>query len=333
MSLLQTQHGKSPRAAALNALSDIGSNNKAVNLLAFSAKQALKAKAVDFSKILKMIDDMVVLLKEEYKTDLATRDQCNGDLNSAASEKKDTEHAIEGLTATIEELSGSIKAQAALMEKSAAEVKDAKTAMAEASAQRREENAEFITAVDLNNQAVKLIQLAKDKLNTYYNPDLVTPTDAPEETALVQDLPEGQPDMWEAGARKNKGRKSGSVLNLMDMLAGDINKDTTALEKAEAVAQSEYEKLSEDLASQIAESTKAGSDAAASKAASEESKLTAESTLSMKSEELASVKQTISDLHAKCDFLLENFEERAAKRENEIAGLVNAKAILKGAKM
>lgn len=335
VSLLQIQG--SPRAAALRALNKQDfSRQPALKLLAFSAKQALKAKAVDFSKIVKMIDDMVVLLKEEYKTDLATRDTCTEDLNTAASEKKEAEHAISGLTAEIEELAGSIKTQAGLIEKAESEVKAAKQAMSEASEQRKEENAEFITAVDLNNQAVKLIQLAKDKLNTFYNPDLVTPTDAPaegEDTALVQDLPEGQPEMWEAGDRKNKGRKSGSVLALMDMLAGDLNKDTAALESDEKVAQSSYEKLSEDLAKQIAESTKAGTDAAASKAAAEESKLTAESTLSMKSEELASVKQTITDLHAKCDFLLENFEERAAKRENEIAGLQNAKAILKGAKL
>jgi len=52
----------------------------------------------------------------------------------------------------------------------------------------------------------------------------------------------------------------------------------------------------------------------------------------MKEEELADVKQTIADLHASCDFILGAFEERKAARENEIAGLGKAKAILAGAK-
>jgi hypothetical protein len=224
--------------------------------------------------------------------------------------------------------------------------------MAEATKQREADNAAFVEAVDLNKQAVELIQKAKNKLNAYYNPQLVPKEEAPQFTpeeeleagarsVLIQKhsfvqiesekLPGDQPETWSAGERKNKGQKSSSVLALMDMLAGDINKDTIALEKDEALAQQEYEKLSEDLANSVAESTKAANDAAATKAKAEEDKQTAESTLSMKEEELADINQTIVDLHASCDFILKAFEERKAARENEISGLGKAKAILSGA--
>ena len=52
----------------------------------------------------------------------------------------------------------------------------------------------------------------------------------------------------------------------------------------------------------------------------------------MKNEEHADVVQEIADLHASCDFILKAFEERKAARENEIAGLDKAKAVLSGAK-
>ena len=52
----------------------------------------------------------------------------------------------------------------------------------------------------------------------------------------------------------------------------------------------------------------------------------------MKNEEHADVEQEIKDLHASCDFILAAFEERKAARENEVAGLGKAKAILAGAK-
>jgi len=351
-SLLQLRAKKNdPRALVLEQLNGLNTSNKALAMLAFSAKQALKSRTgVDFSKIITMIDDMVVLLKKEAEDDLASRDQCNEDFNSSAAEKKETEHAIKGLTATIEELTEVIAAQAAIVEKSAEDVATAKESMAEATKQREADNAAFVEAVDLNKQAVELIQKAKNKLNTFYNPQLVPKEKAPElspeeeleagaRSVLIQKhsfaqeekLPEGQPEIF-SGERKNKGQKGSSVMALMDMLAGDINKDTTALEKDEAVAQSEYEKLSQDLANQVAESTTAGNDAAATKAKSEEDKQTAESTLSMKEEELADVKQTIADLHAQCDFILGAFEERKAARENEISGLGKAKAILSGAK-
>lgn len=353
-SLLQVKTRKNdPRKLALEQLSQLASSNKAVAMLAFTAKQALKSKTgVDFSKILTMIDDMVVLLKQEAEDDLASRDQCNADFNDSAAEKKETEHAINGLSASIEELTEVIAAQASIMEKSAADIAAAKEAMAEATKQREEDNAGFVEAVDLNKQAVELIQKAKNKLQGFYNPQLVPKEKAPELSAeeeleagarsvLIQKhsftqtdsekLPEGQPEIF-AGERKNKGAKGASVMALMDMLAGDMNKDTTALEKDEALAQSEYEKLSQDLANQVAESTTASNNAGATKAKSEEDKQTAESTLSMKEEELADVKQTIADLHAQCDFILQAFEERKAARENEISGLTKAKAILSGAK-
>lgn len=353
-SLLQVRSRKNdPRQKVLEQLNSLSSSNKAIAMLSFTVKQALKSRTgVDFSKIMKMIDDMVVLLKKEAEDDLASRDQCNADFNDSAADKKETEHAIKGLTATIEELAEVITAQAAIVEKSANDVTTAKESMAEATKQREADNAAYVEAVDLNKQAVELIQKAKNKLNSYYNPQLVPKEKAPElseeekleqgfREALIQKhsfaqteeekLPEGQPEIF-AGERKNKGGKSSSVMALMDMLAGDINKDTTALEKDEALAQSDYEKLSQDLANSVAESTKAGNDAAATKAKAEEDKQTAESTLSMKEEELADVTQTIADLHAQCDFILQAFEERKAARENEIAGLGKAKAILAGAK-
>jgi hypothetical protein len=293
-----------------------------------------------------MIDDMVVILKKEGEDDVKVREDCNNSFNEAEAEEKELNHDIEGLTAEIDDQAGVVSAQTDIIAKAKEDIAAAKEAMAEATEQRKADNAEFVVAVDLNNQAVELIQKAKDKLNTYYNPQLVT-TEAPvapsdedqivqgagfqEGAALVQKLPDGAPEVF-SGDRKNKGQKGASVLALMDMLANDLNKDTQAMEHAETVAQKDYEKLSEDLARQTAESTKAQSDAEASKASAEEAKLTAESTLDMKNTDLTDLKQTVADLHAKCDFILEAFEERKAARENEVAGLTKAKAILSGAK-
>ena len=44
-----------------------------------------------------------------------------------------------------------------------------------------------------------------------------------------------------------------------------------------------------------------------------------------------SLKQTIAQLHADCDFIVENYDLRKAARENEIEGLANAKSVLSGA--
>lgn len=331
ISLLQISFKSSPQAFAMRELSQ-SHTSPVIAMLAFSAKQALAAGKVDFSKVIKMIDDMAALLKQEAEDDLKSRDSCTESLNDSTADAKEVAHDINSLDAEIEDAAAVIDAQATSIEKATKDIAAAKEAMAEASKQRTTENAEFIEAVELNKEAVELIMKAKDKLNAYYNPDIVREVSAEEaaKEEFVQ-LPDGAPEVF-SGKRENKGQKSGGVLALMDTLANDLNKDTAAMEHAEQTAQHDYEKLSQDLATQVADSSKAKNAAAKSKSDTESEKQTLESTLDMKSEEAADIQKTIVDLHAKCDFILSAFEERKAARENEIAGLQKAKAVLAGAK-
>lgn len=208
--------------------------------------------------------------------------------------------------------------------------------------------------MSVNAAAVDLIQKAKDKLNTYYNPQLVT-TEAPAAVSAEDQIVGGafggnpaagtqqpetapafiqQPEAPEtfSGARDNKSAKGTSVLALMDMLANDINKDTSAMEHAEQTAQRDYEQLSKDLVQQTEESKKAAAEAAANSARASESKLSLEDTQSMKESDQALTQKSIHDLHQRCDFLMKNFEERREARTNEEEGLSKAKAVLAGAK-
>lgn len=107
------QTSKAPVSHAIAQLETLENNVKgkkpAIAMLAFTAKQALKTGAVDFGKIIKMIEDMANLLKKEAEDDLVARDNCNFDLNEVASEKKDIDFAIKGLSASIEDYESSIQ--------------------------------------------------------------------------------------------------------------------------------------------------------------------------------------------------------------------------------
>merc|ERR1719203_2077239 len=212
LSLLQVSKTRSPVSLALQEVSKLNNNSPAMALLAFSTKQALTAKAVDFSKILTMIDDMVVILKQEGKDDEVARENCITDLDIAEDEAKEIAHKMKGLNAQIESAKASIVEQNGVIERSKAQIADAQVAQKEATSLRNKENAEFVEAVDLNSQAIELIMKAKDKLNAYYNPDQVREVPAEEaakEEGLMQ-LPE-QPETWDAGKRQNKGQKGGNV--------------------------------------------------------------------------------------------------------------------------
>lgn len=86
------------------------------NTLKSSLSFALKTGKVDFAPVIKMIDDMVVLLKQEQVDDEKQRDMCNVRLMDLYSDIKDTEaniltfeNAIEDYQQTIEKTNGSNK--------------------------------------------------------------------------------------------------------------------------------------------------------------------------------------------------------------------------------
>ena len=79
----------------LNKVARIAQNPSLV-MLSMTAKQALKA-GVDFSKINKMIDDMVVVLKKEAGDDIKARDSCAEGFRTSEATRKETEHAIKGI--------------------------------------------------------------------------------------------------------------------------------------------------------------------------------------------------------------------------------------------
>merc|ERR1719301_514285 len=219
----------------------------------------LKSKAVDFSKILAMIDGMVKVLGEEQKDDDTTKAYCDKELTKTAQEKKDTEEAISASEAAIEEMTDESATLAEEIKRLGKEVKDLDKAVAEATEQRKEEHGEFITFQTENNAALQLIEKAKNKLFKFYRPnqykeapkrelteeekilaasgrsDMIA-TAAPEliagttQTAMTQlyaqlhqhtaAAPPPPPATWDAYQKKDG--KSNGVIALMDMLLKEL---------------------------------------------------------------------------------------------------------------
>merc|ERR1719460_3215725 len=121
----------------------------------------LKSKAVDFSKILAMIDGMAKVLGEEQKDDDNTKSYCDKEITKSEGEKKDTEEAISASEAAIEEMT----------DESATLADEIKRLGKEATEQRKEEHGEFITFQTENNAALQLIEKAKNKLFKFYRPN------------------------------------------------------------------------------------------------------------------------------------------------------------------
>merc|ERR1719247_1432125 len=273
--------------------------------------------------------------------------------------------SLESSEAAIEEMTDESSSLADEMKRLAKEVKEMDKAVAEATEQRKEEHGEFITFQTENGAAVQLIEKAKNKLFKFYRPnqykeapkqeltdeekilaasgrsDLIA-TVAPElmQTQLYTQLrettsddaaaaPPPPPATWDAYQKKDG--KSNGVIALMDMLMKELQDGITEAENEEKTAQKDYERLmTESTASRasMSESTTSKEVAKAdldTKIEATKEKKTSEET------QLGSLKQTMAQLHADCDFLIENYDLRKTAREAEVEGLHNAKSVLSGA--
>ena len=242
-----------------------------------------------------------------------------------------------------------------------ADIKALDKAVAEATEQRKEEHGEFLTFQSENSAAVQLIEAAKNRLFKFYRPNLhkevarreltekekvemaagaPDPRDAEEAvpvggiagtgiTALTQAAPPPPPETW--GAYQKKDGKSNGVIALMEMLAKELEDGITESKHEEETAQKDYERLMEESQATRAQNVESITSDEAAKADLDTNIESTKAKKTAQEAELSNIKQYITQLHANCDFLIENYDLRKAARENEIESLKNAKSVLSGA--
>jgi len=343
------QGGAAKARAMMAAVQTKVAKNPALALLSNTIRSQLKTAAasnvkVDFSSVIKMIDEMVTLLKKEQKDDESHKTYCEGEFDASDDEQKATERKLAGLTTQIGQLRDEI---ATLGEKIATLVSENVSldkSVAEATEQRKEETADYTEKVQLNQAAIALIFKAKNRLQKFYNPDqhvaeVVEPTE--EETmhsfkvSFVQIKAHNQGPSLEAAPAAEFGgaktQKSNSVMALMDGLSKELEMEIKEAEMAEKTAQKEYTELLADAGESKAANTKSITDKTKSKADLETVLEAEKSKHIIESDKLETVKGYIQDLHQSCDFIVANFDVRREARTSEMEGLQNAKAVLKGA--
>jgi len=121
------------------------------------------------------------------------------------------------------------------------------------------------------------------------------------------------------------------VIQMMDLLIADLDKEMQESEVEEKDAQAEYEKLMADAAAKRAEDSKSITNKEASKANEEEALQASKDSKASASKELMATMKYISSLHGECDWLLKYFDVRKEARTSEIESLGNAKSVLSGA--
>jgi len=324
-SFLQVQvASKSARTQAMELLRGSATSRPQMDLILL----ALQGKKVSFDKVLKMIDDMVALLKQEQVDDDSKKEYCNVQFDSLDDSRKGLERAISDSEVAIDDATEMVKTLTGEIEALAAGIKALDKSVAEATEQRKDENAEFTELMAQDRAAKELLGVAKNRLNKFYNPKLVEP-----ELVSVKvhggAAPPPAPEL--PGAHKKKTEETNGVIAMIDGIIADLDKEMTVAQAEEKDAQADYEKMMSDSAAKRADDSKSISDKEGTKADTEASLMKHQENLKSQKKEMMATLEVISALHSECDWLLQYFDVRKEARTNEIAALVKAKAVLNGA--
>lgn len=319
------------RAQAILARTAVNAHDAHVNLILYTLGSKLKLKSKGgFDEVIKMIDDMVVLLGKQQKEDEKQKEYCEGEFEKAEDEEKATTTKLEQVDAALAEATDAIVTLAEQIKALGVSINDLDQEVAAATEQRKEEHALYVETMQMNEAAVGLVGKAKNRMQKFYNPTLYK---APEAFAQVHTdefvAPPPAPEMPSGPVKKNE--KSAGVIGMMDTIIKDLENGMKDAEYEEKTAQNDYADLMADSQATRQGDTKALTSKEATKAETEAQLMADKEKRAATATDLKNVKTVIQDLHAACDFIMKNFDLRKEARTNEIEGLKNAKAVLSGA--
>jgi len=283
-----------------------------------------------------MIDNMIVLLGKEQTDDDNKKEYCGNLLDKTEDDLKSLELTVSDLGKANADYKERIATVTEELSALAAGIKSLDKQVAEATADRKEENQENTETLANDNAAKDIIAMAKNRMQKFYNPKLYKP---PAEAAMFTQIslrrndngvaPPPPPETF--GAYSKKGGESGGVINMMDMLVADLDKEMTEIETEEKENQAEYQTFMSESAKKRAADAKSIEDKESAKADLEATLIASTEQKASKMKEAMATAQFLSEVHGDCDWLLSNFDMRKSARAGEMDALKKGKAVLSGA--
>jgi chromosome segregation ATPase len=276
-----------------------------------------RVAADPFQKVKKMIKDLIVRLMEEANEEAEHKGWCDTELSTNEQTRKEKTDAVETLHAEIDELEASIAKLTEDISELSKAVAELDAAMAKATKLRTEEKATNTETIADAGEAQTAVAQALTVLKEFY-------AKAAEATAFVQ-----QPEIFD---KEYKGMQSenGGVVGMLEVIESDFARLESDTKAAEATAQKEYDEFMTD--SKVDKSEKSTDIEHKTAKKQDESQA-----LTVKREDLEGTQKELDAALAYFDKLKPScvdagvsYEDRVARRREEIESLQEALKILNG---
>jgi len=278
---------------------------------------ATRVESDPFSKVKKMIKDLIVKLMEEANEEASHKGWCDTELSTNEQTRKEKTQAVESLHANIDELEASIAKLTEDITELTEAVAGLDAAVSEATKLRNEEKSKNTETIGDSQEAQTAVAQALTVLKEFY-------AKAAEATAFVQ-----EPEVFDE-PYKGMGGESGGIVGMLEVIESDFARLEADTKASDASSQKEYDEFMTD--SEV-DKTKKSTDIehkTAKKQDEEQALTTNKADLEGTQKELDAALAYFDKLKPSCVDSGVSYEDRVARRKEEIESLQEALKILIG---
>merc|ERR550514_382214 len=309
-----------------------GSGSPVLSLLASRVQARMAAGAGmgqpdPFADVRKMIQDMVEKLMNEAAEEAQHKEFCDAEMGKSEKQKSLKEKEIKKITSRIEEMEAAVAETTDELEQLTTSMAEMEAMTAEATEIRNKEKTAALKAIKEYQDSQALIGSAITVLQEFYSKHKsLVQTSATTQSADDAAPP---PETWDEDLGAKEGATSG-IIGLLEIAQSDFAHLESETSTAEAVAEREYTNLMNENEVKKAVATKDVEYKSGEKTKLEGEIQRAKADLEGFTKELDAVMDYIEKLKPECSSQKDSFEERKARREQEIESLKEALAILEG---
>lgn len=276
---------------------------------------AEKVAADPFKKIVKMIKDMITKLTEEAAEEAEHKAFCDEELGQNKQTRDTKTEESETLKANIEELTADITKLANDITTLGEAIASIDAAVTKATKMRQAEHEKNTATIADAKAGKEAVAKATKVLKDFYDKAATT-------TALVQ-----APETFD---KPYTGMGGGGVMGMLEVCESDFARLESETTSAESEAAKEYEQFMADSTDDKTTKENDSKHKSSTKQQKESDLATAKKDLKAVEEELSAALAYYDKLKPACVDQGESYEERVARRKQEIESLQEALKILKG---
>merc|ERR1719440_1363919 len=281
--------------------------------------RALSMRVTDdpFKKVAKMIKDLIVKLMDEANGEAEQKGYCDTELATNEQTRKEKTEAVEGLHADIDELEATISMLTEEITDLTKAVQELDAAVAKATELRNTEKEKNTATIADAKAAQTAVASAMATLKEFY-------AKAGQATSLMQ-----APEIFDE-PYKGMGGESGGVIGMIEVIQSDFARLEAETTAGEEEAAKEYKNFIADSKTDKDAKNTDIDNKSAKKQNDEQSLEEKKSDLSGTQKELTAALEYYEKLKPQCIDSGVSYEDRVARRKEEIASLQQALQILNG---